>query len=108
MHHAILGPGGVGGLIGGCLARIGEKVTMVVRPDTLEQYPRQLTIESRIGNFTALVEKAAEVPPSDVVWFTVKTTQMKNALKSFSSATPVKGIVPLQNGIDHVAFLRER
>lgn len=81
---------------------------MVVRPETLETYPRQLTIESRIGNFTATVEKAAQVPPCDVVWFTVKTTQMENALQSFSPSTAVRGIVPLQNGIDHVAFLRER
>ena len=108
MHHAILGPGGVGGLIGGCLAKTGEKVTMVVRSETLEKYPRQLTIESRIGNFTTPVQKAAEVPPCDVVWVTVKTTQMENAPKSFSPATRVQGIVPLQNGIDHVAFLRGR
>jgi 2-dehydropantoate 2-reductase len=108
MHHAILGPGGVGGLIGGCLSRLGEKVTMVVRSETLDRHPQQLTIESRIGNFTAPVEKSAQVPPCDVVWFTVKTTQMESALRSFSPATPVKGIVPLQNGIDHVAFLRER
>jgi 2-dehydropantoate 2-reductase len=108
MHHAILGPGGVGGLIGGCLAKSGEKVTMVVRPETLDQYPRQLTIESRIGNFAVPVEKAAQVPPCDMVWFTVKTTQMDSALRSFPPRTPVGGIVPLQNGIDHVAFLRER
>jgi len=108
MHHAILGPGGVGGLIGGCLAKNGEKVTMVVRPETLAEYPRQLTIESRIGNFTAPVEKSAHVPACDVVWFTVKTTQMESALQSFSLTTPVRGIVPLQNGIDHVAYLRER
>jgi 2-dehydropantoate 2-reductase len=108
MHHAILGPGGVGGLIAGCLSKTGEKVTMVVRPETLEQYPRQLTIESRIENFTVPVEKAVQVPSCDVVWFTVKTTQMESALRSFSPTTSVKGIVPLQNGIDHVAFLRER
>jgi 2-dehydropantoate 2-reductase len=108
MHHAILGPGGVGGLIGGCLAKNGEKVTMVVRRETLAEYPRQLTIESRIGNFTAPVEKVADVPPCDVVWFTVKTTQMESALRSFAATTPVRGIVPLQNGIDHVAYLRER
>jgi len=81
---------------------------MVVRPETLAEYPRQLTIESRIGNFTAPVEKSAHVPPSDVVWFTVKTTQMESALRSFAATTPVRGIVPLQNGIDHVAYLRER
>jgi 2-dehydropantoate 2-reductase len=81
---------------------------MVVRPETLGRYPERLTIESRIGNFTVPVEKAAQVPPCDVVWFTVKTTQMESALQSFSPSIAVRGIVPLQNGIDHVAFLRER
>ena len=81
---------------------------MVVRPQTLSVYPSELTIESRVGNFTAPVDKSADVPPCDVVWFTVKTTQMESALRSFSPTTPVRAIVPLQNGIDHVAYLRER
>jgi 2-dehydropantoate 2-reductase len=108
MHHAILGPGGVGGLIGGCLAKSGEQVTMVVRPEVLGEYPRQLTIESRVGNFTVPVERSARVPPCDVLWVTVKTTQLESALRSFSPETQARGIVPLQNGIDHVAFLRSR
>jgi 2-dehydropantoate 2-reductase len=108
MHHAILGPGGVGGLIGGCLAHFGERVTMVVRPEALEKHPRQLTVESTLGNFAAPVEVAAAVPACDVVWVTVKTTQLENALESFPPEIPVGGVVPLQNGIDHVALLRER
>jgi ketopantoate reductase len=35
MRQAILGPGGVGGLIGVALAKAGESVTVVVRPGTL-------------------------------------------------------------------------
>ena len=62
MRHAILGAGGVGGLIGACLARSGNSVTLVVRRETLQQYPRQLRLESRYGNFTVDVGVAAEVP----------------------------------------------
>ena len=39
MRHAILGAGGVGGLIGAALAKSGESVTLVVRPESLKDYP---------------------------------------------------------------------
>jgi 2-dehydropantoate 2-reductase len=32
MRHAILGAGGVGGLVGGALAQAGNPVTLLVRP----------------------------------------------------------------------------
>ena len=35
MRHAILGAGGVGGLIGACLAHAGASVTLVVRPENV-------------------------------------------------------------------------
>jgi 2-dehydropantoate 2-reductase len=108
MHHAIVGPGGVGGLIGGCLAKFGEAVTTVVRPEAAEKYPHQLTVESTLGNFTAPIKVSATVPACDVVWIAVKTTQLETALASFHADTEARGIVPLQNGIDHVALLRRR
>lgn len=106
MRHAILGPGGVGGLIGACLAKNGAPVTMVVRPEALEQYPRQLQLESAFGNFTVDVDKSAQVPPVDVLWITVKATQLDAALRSIPSANTADAIVPLLNGTDHVPLLR--
>jgi 2-dehydropantoate 2-reductase len=108
MRHAILGPGGVGGLIGACLAKTGASVTLVVRPEALEQYPRQLQLESPFGNFTVPVERAAQVPPVDVLWVAVKATQLETALRSIPAANTAEAIVPLLNGIDHVALLRSR
>lgn len=108
MRHAILGAGGVGGLIGACLARSGNSVTLVVRRETLQQYPRQLRLESRYGNFTVDVGVAAEVPPVDVLWLTVKATQLEAALKAIKNPDAIRAIVPLLNGIDHVALLRAR
>ena len=35
MKHAILGAGGIGGLVGTALASLGEDVIVVVRPDKL-------------------------------------------------------------------------
>jgi len=106
MRHAILGAGGVGGLIGACLAHAGASVTLVVRPETLPQYPKQLRLESPLGNFTVGVAVAAEVPPADVLWITVKATQFESALAALKNPDAVRGIVPLLNGIDHIAVLR--
>ena len=108
LQHAILGAGGVGGLIGACLVHSGAPVTLVVRPETVAHYPTQLRLESPLGNFAANVVVAAEVPPVDVLWLTVKATQLDAALASFKNATLVHAIVPLLNGIDHVALLRSK
>jgi 2-dehydropantoate 2-reductase len=108
MKHAILGAGGVGGLIGACLAHAGNPVTMVVRREALAQYPKNLLLESSFGNFEAAVAAAAEVPPVDVLWIAVKATQLEQALAALKKPESVKAIVPLLNGIDHLALLRAR
>jgi 2-dehydropantoate 2-reductase len=108
LHHAILGGGGIGGLIGACLAHSGDSVTMVVRPESLASYPSHLQLESPFGNFTVPVSRAAEVPPADVLWLTVKATQLQSALAALTKPESVTAIVPLLNGIDHLAFLRSK
>src|SRR5580704_9802799 len=108
MRHAILGAGGVGGLIGSCLAHAGDSVTLVVRREALAQYPRQLSLESPFGNFAANVLVAAEVPPVDALWITVKATQLEPALVALKNPDAVRAIVPLLNGIDHVSLLSAR
>lgn len=106
MKHAILGAGGVGGLIGACLAHAGDSVTLVVRREALAQYPKQLSLESPFGKFTVNVAVAAEVPAVDVLWITVKATQLDQSLTALKNPEGVRAIVPLLNGIDHVALLR--
>ena len=108
MKHAILGAGGIGGLIGAFLARSGESVIMVVRPESVASYPEQLQIESAFGNFSVPVSHAAEVPPADVLWITVKATQLDAALNSVTQPESVRAIVPLLNGVDHLAVLRAK
>jgi len=107
-RHAILGAGGIGGLMGAYLARSGTPVTMIVRRESLAQYPRKLRLESAFGNVEADVSIAAEVPPADVLWITVKATELKSALSAITSPDSVHAIVPLLNGIDHVAMLRSK
>ncbi|MFZ3366347.1 MAG: 2-dehydropantoate 2-reductase [Candidatus Sulfotelmatobacter sp.] len=108
MRHAILGAGGVGGLVGACLAYAGASVTLVVRREAVQHYPKQLRLESPFGNFAVDVAVAPEVPAVDVLWLTVKATQLEPALSAFRNPDAVKAIVPLLNGIDHVALLRAR
>ena len=108
LRHAILGPGGIGGLMGASLVRTGTFVTMVVRPESLAQYPEQIHLESPFGNITAKIARASQVPSCDVLWITVKATQLEQALCSITDPESVRAIVPLLNGIDHVGLLGER
>ena len=108
LHHAILGAGGIGGLVGASLAHAGAPVTMIVRRESLANYPQQLQLQSPFGNFTVPITPAAEVPPCDVLWLTTKATQLDSALTSLTHPESVKAIVPLLNGIDHIAALRTK
>jgi 2-dehydropantoate 2-reductase len=108
MKHAILGAGGVGGLIGASLAHSRDAVTLVVRKETLDRFSNQLHLESAFGNFTVDVNISAEVPPVDILWLTVKATQLDSALLSMKNPGAVRAIVPLLNGIDHIALLRSK
>jgi|SRR5690348_5366629 2-dehydropantoate 2-reductase len=110
MHHAILGAGGVGGLIGVALANSGESVTLVLRPEALKNYPAELSLESPLGSFSVPVDRAASVAaPCDVLWITVKATQLESALRSVTvDPAKIGAVIPLLNGIDHVALLRAR
>jgi len=108
MRHAILGAGGVGGTMAACLAKIGDAVTMVVRSEKVSSYPNELHLESPFGKFVVDVAVAAEVPAVDVLWITVKATQLDSALAALKNPNAVRAIVPLLNGIDHVQLLRSR
>jgi 2-dehydropantoate 2-reductase len=108
LRHAILGAGGIGGLMGACLARSGDSVTLIVRRESLARYPRQLHLESPFGNFDVDISTAVEVPPVDVLWITVKATQLEPALTAVTNPAYVQAIVPLLNGIDHLSLLRSR
>jgi 2-dehydropantoate 2-reductase len=107
-RHAILGVGGVGGTMAACLGQSGDSVTLVVRPERVQNYPKQLRLESPFGNFTVNVAIAAEVPAVDVLWLSMKATQLDQALIALKNPDAVTAIVPLLNGIDHVQLLRSR
>src|SRR5215467_14029591 len=109
MQHGILGSGGIGGLIGAALGHAGEQVTLIVRPEALSRQPRTLSLDSRFGKFTVPITVAAEASsPLDVLWITVKATQLQSALDSIPAGAHIGSVVPLLNGIDHIQVLRKR
>src|SRR5215203_6924552 len=111
MRHAVLGAGGVGGLVGGVLAKAGHPVTLLVRPGHRDHYLGRMSVESEmLGAFEAPVQIADLLDGHfDVVWITVKATALEAALRA---VPPEKlddsVVVPLLNGVIHVEQLRER
>ncbi|BDM74261.1 2-dehydropantoate 2-reductase (plasmid) [Streptomyces nigrescens] len=109
---AVLGPGGVGGLIGALLARAGHRVRCLAGERTAATLRRDgLRVEStQYGHFTAAVEADTCLrEPVDAVFVTVKQTALDEALGRVPA--DILGdalVVPLLNGLDHLPVLRRR
>jgi len=107
MKHAVLGAGAIGGLMATALGAIGEDVLLVVRPEKLAGYPARLTLDQPTGTITASAQPVAKLTePVDVLWITTKTYQLESALERVEASPRM--VVPLLNGVDHVALLRAR
>jgi 2-dehydropantoate 2-reductase len=107
--HAVLGAGGVGGFVATLLAGAGHDVTLLLRAERLADHPRELELESPFGRFRAPVGLAARLDePVDVLWVTVKATQLDAAMPAVPEPELAGVVVPLLNGIDHVPYLRSR
>ncbi|MHB8146653.1 MAG: ketopantoate reductase family protein [Vulcanimicrobiaceae bacterium] len=105
-RHAVLGLGGVGGLISTMLSAGGESVAAIVRNGPQERLALTLERSERDAvHGTARLVTTLE-GAVDVLWITPKATQLRDALRSVASLRP-RSIVPLLNGLDHVALLRE-
>jgi 2-dehydropantoate 2-reductase len=110
MKIAVLGPGGVGGLVAGALARVGVAVSLVGRPSAVEVIAREgLRVQSvLLGSFTVQPEVVAhlggDAPEALIV--ATKAVGLEQALERIQ-AQP-KLVLPLLNGLDHLTLLRER
>lgn len=110
MQHAILGAGGVGLLVGGCLAQAGNPVQLILRPQARDRYPGGIHVQSGLlGEFDVDVPASTRLDRQvDVLWVTVKATQLEEAVRLASPAVaPQAVVVPLLNGIDHLSTLRQ-
>jgi 2-dehydropantoate 2-reductase len=109
MTIAVLGPGGVGGLVAGALARAGEPVVVVAREPTAAHIETHgLRVDSvRLGEFVTRprVVTALESAP-DVLVVATKAQGLHEALERIR-AQPTLAL-PLLNGLDHIAVLRRQ
>ena len=109
MTVAVLGPGGVGGLIAGALDRAGEQVLVIAQPSTAAVInERGLRVSSvTLGDFTARprAEESLSEPP-EVLIVATKAAGLSPALRRIECGPAL--VVPLLNGLDHLAVLRER
>jgi 2-dehydropantoate 2-reductase len=109
MNIAVLGPGGVGGLLAGALHRAGEQVTVVARARTAETIAEQgLRVSSvTLGDFTAHPRAVCKLSePVDALIVATKAAGLQDALRRIDCRPAL--VLPLLNGLDHLALLRER
>ncbi len=109
MRVLVMGSGGVGGYIGGMLAKGGNDVTFTARGAHLEAIQSNgVTVVDRGESSVLDAAKAVRYPADaggtfDFVLFTVKTYDTAEAAQAIK---PVVGdstiVVPLQNGVDAV------
>jgi len=109
MKVAILGPGGVGGLLAAALERAGTEVVVVARESTAEEIARDgLRVRSvMFGEFVARPRAVTRLTePADALIVATKAAGLVSALDRIELAPPV--VLPLLNGLDHLGVLRER
>jgi 2-dehydropantoate 2-reductase len=109
MKIAVLGPGGVGGLLAGVLERAGEQIVLVARESTAEAISANgLQVRSVIfGELTTHPRALARLEePVDALIVATKAAGLQAALERIAVSPPV--VLPLLNGLDHLTVLRER
>lgn len=109
MNIAVLGPGGVGGLVAGALAREGGPVVVLARDSTARVIQSQgLRVTSVVlGDFTAHPHTAESLEePVDALIVATKAAGLAQALERVRSQPRL--VLPLLNGLDHLVTLRER
>lgn len=109
MRVAVLGPGGVGGLLAASLARAGTEVTVIAREQSAAAIAAHgLHVSSEtLGEFVArppALERLQE--PVDALLVATKASGLAPALERISVEPGL--VVPLLNGLDHLQLLRER
>ena len=116
MKIAVVGAGAVGGYFGARLARGGEDVHFLARGAHLAAMrERGLRIRSDLGDVdltptdTHATDNPADIGPSQVVLFTVKSYDTESASASLPPLLgPDSVVISLQNGIDNEEKLAAR
>lgn len=110
MRFAVLGPGGVGGLLAALLAGAGHEVVCLAGGATTAAI-RANGVQLESARFGSRVEWVAAQErldrPVDVCFVTVKATQLDAALQRMPADLLAGALlVPLLNGVEHLMALR--
>jgi 2-dehydropantoate 2-reductase len=108
MRIAVLGPGGVGGLVAAVLAREGHELTIVAREPTAQVIAaRGLRVESvMFGEIEAAVPALTQLRGEvDLLIIATKAIGLGEALARVRSEPSL--VLPLLNGLDHLELLRK-
>jgi 2-dehydropantoate 2-reductase len=106
MRVVVVGAGGVGGIIGGLLARSGVEVAFVARGAQLQALrERGLSVESPRASFRLDRVEASDDPaslaPADVVLVAVKAWQVAEVAPRLAPLVARGGfVIPLENGVE--------
>jgi 2-dehydropantoate 2-reductase len=106
MRIAIVGAGGVGGLVAGLLARAGTEVALLARGAGLEAIRKDgLAVDSSLGTFTVrpavVSDDPAALGQADAVLVAVKAWQVAELAPRLAPLLGPDGFaVPLQNGVE--------
>jgi 2-dehydropantoate 2-reductase len=109
MRVAVLGPGGVGGLLAAALDHAGTRVIVVARESTCEAIEaRGIRLSSvRLGELVAHPEATPTLTAQvDALIIATKAIGLQAALDRVEVEPPL--VLPLLNGVDHLALLRAR
>lgn len=100
-----MGAGGVGGCLGGLLAKAGNDVSLIARGEHLEALREHgLKVIRPGGEIIVKIQATgdpSEVGQVDLVLFTVKTFQNRHVITSLKSLMgPETSVITLQNGVE--------
>lgn len=113
MKILVLGAGGIGGYFGGRLVEAGADVTFLVRPPRKAVLESQgLQIQSRFGDASLTVKARlqSEIDSDyDLILLTCKAYDLQDAMETVAPVmTGRTGVLPLLNGVVHIALLGDR
>jgi 2-dehydropantoate 2-reductase len=106
---AVLGPGGVGGLLAALLFRAGSEVLVIARESTAQVITeRGLAVKSAMfGELDLRVPARGRLQEEvDVLIVATKAAGLAGALERVEAEPEL--VLPLLNGLDHIAVLRRR
>jgi 2-dehydropantoate 2-reductase len=114
MKIYIVGVGGIGGYLGGMLARAGNDVAFVCRGENYQAIKDSgLTVESdKSGNFiikpAQIINDISQIANPDLIFLAVKTYDTRTASQALASVVKPKTIIlTFQNGVENDLVIKK-